>query len=88
MRENELIKPIDSVEKINRNKNGKVEYYKEIKEKNNTGFDDLLKAEQLRLKELDRILKERKTYIATLKEIYEKEANNSEEKLSSRLNGK
>ena len=88
MNENNLIKPIDSVEKIHRDKHEKEGYVTNNEDKTDHGFDALLKYEQERLKELERILKAKKTYQMTLKEIYEKERNNSEEIRSSHINGK
>lgn len=88
MNENNLIKPIDSVEKISRDKHEKEEYVMNNEDMTDHGFDALLKYEQVRLKEIERILKNKKSYKMTINEIYEKEKNNIEEIRSSHINGK
>lgn len=88
MNENNLIKPIDSIEKVTRDKHEKNLPLIEKKSSNGEEFDALLKYEQERLKEIDRILKEKKRFNLIAKEIYEREKCNNEGIRSSHLNGK
>lgn len=78
MKDNDLIKAIDSINKIEKDKYQKEELKKEPKKIENSGFAEMLKIEQDKLKEIEQLKKEKKKYQETLKEIYEKELNNND----------
>ena len=73
---NDLIKAIDSVEKINKDKTLKEEYPKNKDDINHDGFDVLLKDEMNKLKQQKQELEQDKKYINTLLDIYNKENRN------------
>lgn len=84
MSEIDLIRAIDSIPRMERDKHEKIEYVKEKKEEDGIGFDILLKTEQARLKEISRI---KKAYQEVSNEIHENIIN-TEEIESSNLNSK
>ena len=68
----ELVKAVDAVEKINKNKNYKFSI-KNDKEKSGIGFDNLLKEEMDKLKSPEENVEEARKYYLLLKEVYERE---------------
>ena len=70
---NDLIKAVHSVEKINKDKLLKEKYKEKDKDINNEGFNVLLDEEITKLRQQKEELNNNKKYINIIKELYEKE---------------